>query len=106
MSVRFNANLISIWNRRGSSEKSREAIMAVVLNDLPSDLEKLATQAKPEPYYKQHSEHTGFSELVTKADQTERHNNEQRIVEAEVGQEESDRVLLKSLEVLDPARSS
>ncbi|MCJ1284074.1 hypothetical protein MMC26_003405 [Xylographa opegraphella] len=63
LSVRFNSNLIMIWNRDGSAQASIDGIRDVVLNNLSADL-------KPKDnsyYYKQHSDHAGFSEVVAKA---------------------------------------
>ena len=56
LSIRFNSHLISVWNRDGSNQKSIDAILATVLDQLPDEM-------KPTPqnyYYKKHSEHAGF----------------------------------------------
>ncbi|KAI9678614.1 MAG: hypothetical protein M1817_005671 [Caeruleum heppii] len=60
LSVRFNSHLISVWNRDASNEKSVEAIKARVLKELPEELRPTPTNI----YYKQHSDHKGFSEAV------------------------------------------
>lgn len=56
LSVRFNAHLISVWHRDASQQKSVDALLATVLDELPAEL-----QPKPDNYfYKKHSEHAGF----------------------------------------------
>jgi hypothetical protein len=56
LSVRFNSHLISIWHREGSNQKSIDAILATVLEELPEEL-----KPKPDNYfYKKHSDHAGF----------------------------------------------
>ena len=89
MSVRFNNNLISIWHRDGANQKSKDGILAVILDNLPSDLEPREGHF----YYKRHSEHAGFSEVVAKAN--EKKADEGKIQEAEVMSLEGDRALLK-----------
>ncbi|KAM3075442.1 hypothetical protein ACMFMG_007589 [Clarireedia jacksonii] len=56
LSVRFNSHLISIWHRDASKQKSIDALLATVLEELPQEL-------KPKPdnfFYKKHSDHAGF----------------------------------------------
>ncbi|KFX99981.1 hypothetical protein V495_05932 [Pseudogymnoascus sp. VKM F-4514 (FW-929)] len=56
LSVRFNSHLISVWHRESSKQKSVDAILATVLEELPDEL-------KPRPdnyFYKKHSDHAGF----------------------------------------------
>ena len=80
MSVRFNSNLITIWNRDGANEKTKEGILAVVL-------EKVSPELKPLPrnyYYKKHSEHAGFSEVVARASEKSKKAEEGKIAEAVV----------------------
>jgi hypothetical protein len=63
LSVRFNSNLITIWNRDGENEKTIQGILDVVL-------EKVSSEYEPKTgsyYYKKHSEHQGFQEAVAKA---------------------------------------
>ncbi len=56
LSVRFNSHLISVWHRESSKQKSIDAILQCVLEELPAEL-----TPKPENYfYKKHSEHQGF----------------------------------------------
>ncbi|KAL8684886.1 MAG: hypothetical protein Q9218_008088 [Villophora microphyllina] len=60
LSRRFNSDLIQIWNRRADMQPSVDAILKVVLAQLSDGL-------KPKEgsyYYKRHSEHTGFAEVV------------------------------------------
>lgn len=97
MSVRFNSNLITIWNRDGANEKTKEGILAVVL-------EKVSPDLKPQPrnyYYKRHSEHAGFSEVVARASEKSKEAEEGKIAEAEVKGAEGDEALLQDVEGLD-----
>lgn len=97
MSVRFNSNLITIWNRDGANEKSKEGILAVVL-------EKVSPELRPQPrnyYYKKHSEHAGFSEVVARASETSMKAEEGKIAEAVVKGPEGDEALLKDVEGMD-----
>jgi hypothetical protein len=56
LSVRFNSHLITIWHRESSKQKSVDAILACVLEELPAEL-----RPKPDNYfYKKHSDHAGF----------------------------------------------
>ncbi|KAI5461177.1 translation initiation factor [Mariannaea sp. PMI_226] len=56
LSVRFNSHLITIWHRDASKKNSIEAILACVLEEIPSEL-----CPKPDSYfYKRHSDHAGF----------------------------------------------
>lgn len=100
LSVRFNSNLITIWNRDGTNQKSIDGILAVVLD-------KLSPELKPKEgsyYYKKHSEHAGFSEVVAKAKEAEdaKKAKEMRIdsgkiEEAEVKQDEADKALMEEV---------
>ncbi len=57
--MRFNSHLISIWHRESSKQKSIDAMLQCVLEELPSEL-----APKSENYfYKKHSEHQGFKLL-------------------------------------------
>ncbi|KAL6721756.1 hypothetical protein ACLMJK_000861 [Lecanora helva] len=89
MSIRFNNNLISIWNRVGSNEKTKDGILSVILDQISPDL-------KPREghyYYKRHTEHAGFSGVVAKAN--EKKADEGKIKEAEVMRSEGDQALLR-----------
>lgn len=56
LSVRFNSHLISVWHRESSKQKSVDAILATVLEELPDEM-----KPKPDNYfYKKHSDHAGF----------------------------------------------
>ncbi|KAI9816864.1 MAG: hypothetical protein M1827_001509 [Pycnora praestabilis] len=63
MSIRFNSNLITIWNRRGDNQKSIDAILALVLENISPALKPKETHY----YYKKHSEHQGYAEAIAKA---------------------------------------
>ena len=97
MSVRFNSNLITIWNRDGANEKTKEGILAVVL-------EKVSPELTPQPrnyYYKRHSEHAGFSEVVARANEKSKMAAEGKIQEAEVRSPEGDEALLRDVDGVD-----
>ena len=56
LSVRFSSHLITIWHRESSMQKSVDAILEAVLEDLPPEL-----RPKPDNYfYKKHADHAGF----------------------------------------------
>ena len=93
MSVRFNSNLITIWNRDGGNEASKAGILAVVL-------EKVSPDLAPQPrnyYYKRHSEHAGFSDVVARASERSTRAEVGRIAEAVVEGPEGDEALLKDV---------
>lgn len=61
LSVRFNSHLISIWHRDASKQKSIDALLETVLEELPEDM-----KPKPDNYfYKKHSDHAGFKASAT-----------------------------------------
>lgn len=61
LSIRFNSHLISVWHRDSSKQKSIDAILATVLEELPDEL-----KPKPDNYfYKKHSDHAGFKAPAT-----------------------------------------
>ena len=99
MSVRFNSNLISIWNRRSNDEQSKQGILRIVQNTISPDLKDLIVPSSF--YYKAHSEHAGYSEVVAKARESEQQNDGGNIAEAEVNQAEGDNALLKEAEGID-----
>lgn len=97
MSVRFNSNLITIWNRDGTNDRTKDGILAVVL-------EKVSPELRPQPrnyYYKKHSEHAGFSDVVARASEKSQKAAEGKIAEAEVKSPEEDEALLKDAEGVD-----
>lgn len=54
--MRFSSHLISIWHRDASKQKSIDALLKTVLEELPVEL-----KPKPDNYfYKKHSDHAGF----------------------------------------------
>lgn len=90
-----------MWNRDGTNQKSIDGILAVVLD-------KLSPELKPKEgsfYYKKHSEHAGFSEVVAKAKEAEDAKKAKevtqidsgKIEEAEVKQDEADKALLEEV---------
>jgi hypothetical protein len=81
-----------IWNRDGKAEKTINGIRDVILAELSPEL-------KPRDgsyYYKQHCEHSGFSEVVAKAAEAVLVSGE--IKEAKVGEHEVERELLREEE--------
>ena len=89
-----------IWNRDGTNQKSIDGIRDIVL-------EKISPELKPKPsaqFYKKHSEHAGFAEVVAKAKALEdatklvAEKNEAKIAEAEVESDEGNQALLKDAE--------
>lgn len=96
LSVRFNSDLISIWTRDGSNQKTIDGILSVMLAKLSPNL---APNDKSNYYYKKHSEHKGYDEVVAKARLAQApKEDEGKIPEAEVKQEESEKALLKEAE--------
>ena len=68
LSIRYGGNLISIWHRDGTNEKSVEGIKTVIL-------EKLSPQLIPQPnhiYHKIHASHPGFDEAIAKNKEAEK----------------------------------
>ncbi len=93
MSIRFNSNLVTIWNRQGDNEKTKEGILAVVLEKVSPELTPLSKNC----YYKKHSEHSAFREVVAKTKEAEGVKSP----DAEVKPEEGDNALLKEAEGVD-----
>lgn len=91
LSIRFNSNLISIWHRCSDNEPSKEAILKVVEETIASELKPLVVPKNY--YYKSHSEHAGFSEMVAKAreDVSASQADETAIPEAEITPAEGSR---------------
>jgi len=90
--MRFNANLIMIWNRDGQAQASIDGIRDVVLAKLsPHLLPKEGSY-----YYKEHSEHTGFREVVAKAAEMAMISG--NIEEAKVREGEVEEELLREVE--------
>lgn len=56
ISARFNAHLITIWNRDGSNKESQDALFECVTKELPEGVQL----KKDNCYYKKHSDHAGF----------------------------------------------
>lgn len=98
MSVRFNSNLITIWNRDGNAQESIDGILTVILKGLSPNLHPKDGSY----YYKRHSEHAGFTDVVAKAKAAqvmeEAKDDQGKILEAEVKEEEGNRALLKEAE--------
>ncbi|KAL9024646.1 MAG: hypothetical protein Q9196_006360 [Gyalolechia fulgens] len=92
LSRRFTSDLITIWNRRANDQASIDGIRDVVLAQLSPNL-------KPKEgsfYYKRHSEHEGFSEIVAAA----KNGEEVKPVEevAKVEDAEAEKVMVKEAE--------
>lgn len=69
LSMRYNGNTISIWHRDASNEKSKDGILAVILDKLSPELKP--TQ-QSHVYYKKHSTHPGFDEAVAQTKEAEK----------------------------------
>ncbi len=68
LSIRYGGNLISIWHRDGTNEKSVEGIKTVVL-------EKISPQLIPQQnhiYHKIHASHPGFDEAIANNKEAEK----------------------------------
>ena len=99
LSVRFNSDLISIWTRDGTNQKTIDGILSVMLAKLSPSL---APKEKSNYYYKKHSEHKGFDEVVAKAKSesasaASKEDGGGKIPEAEVNEEESEKALMKEI---------
>lgn len=63
LSIRFNSNLITIWNRDGTAQATVDGMLNTILTKISPDI-------RPKDgsyYYKRHSEHAGFSDVLAKA---------------------------------------
>ncbi|MCJ1447284.1 MAG: hypothetical protein MMC23_007795 [Stictis urceolatum] len=67
LSTRFNSNLITVWNRDGGNQKAIDGILEVVLAQISEAIKPRENTY----YYKKHSEHAGFQEAVTKAQESQ-----------------------------------
>jgi hypothetical protein len=63
-SMRFNTCLVSVWNRRGGNQKSVEALKDFLIERLSPELRPTDAKAY---FYKKHSDHADFAEIVEKA---------------------------------------
>ena len=82
LSIRFNSNLLTIWNRDGAATETISGILSVILS-------KISPELRPKEgsyYYKKHSEHASFNDAVAKAN--ERALISGKIEEAKVQEEE------------------
>ena len=92
---------MSVWNRRGDNEKSREGILRVIKDQVSPSDEYVDLFTGNNFYYKRHSEHAGFAEVVAKARESEKPDDNDKITEAEVKASEGDQALLKEAEGID-----
>lgn len=86
LSVRFNSHLISIWHRDSSKQKSVDAILACVLEDLPPELRPKSDGS----FYKRHQDHPGFKappELQAVLDSQKRNEEKAKAAAAEKAEE-------------------
>lgn len=67
LSIRYGGNLISIWHRDGTNEKSVEGIKTVVLENLSP----LLIPPGNHIYHKIHASHPGFEEAIAKNKEAE-----------------------------------
>ena len=99
MSARFNSCLVSVWNRRGSNEKSKDGILRIVQENISPDMKDLLVPTSI--YYKRHSEHLGFNEVVQRPNKSDHDKEDGKIHEAEVDAAEGNEALLKEAESVD-----
>ena len=64
MSVRFNSNIISIWNMFGSNETTVKTLEESIINRLSPHLRPTTGPASNAYFYKRHEENEGFQEIV------------------------------------------
>ena len=97
LSVRFNSDLISIWTRDGTNQKTKDGILGVMMEKLSPHL---IPKDQSHYYYKKHSEHNGFDEVVAKAKSAAavKEDDSGKILEAEVKEEESEKAMMKEAE--------
>ena len=82
-----------IWNRDGTAQASIDGIRDVVLHHLSGSL----TPKDHSYYYKQHSDHAGFSEVVAKAAEAALISG--KIEEARVKDGEVERMIMEEEEL-------
>ncbi|KAI4155068.1 MAG: hypothetical protein LQ340_001247 [Diploschistes diacapsis] len=88
LSIRFNSNLITIWNRDGAAQGTIDGMLATILA-------KISPELRPKDgsyYYKRHSEHASFNDAVAKANEREKALISGKIEEAKVREGEVERV--------------
>ena len=83
LSIRYNSNLISIWHRRADLPLSKAQLLQTVEDTISPELKSLCVQKNY--YYKAHSEHAGFSEMVAKAREGE--SVDSGVVQEEAGKD-------------------
>lgn len=79
ISIRFNTDLISVWNKLGSNERSVKILEQTIINRLSPELRPADNKrhdnksfASPSSYfYKRHADHEGFQEAVERARSSE-----------------------------------
>ena len=81
-----------IWNRDGTAQASIDGIRDVVLKNLSPDIRPKENSY----YYKQHSDHAGFSEVVAKAAEAALISG--KIEEAKVRDGEVERMIMEEEE--------
>ena len=101
LSVRFNSNLITIWNRDGTAQKTIDGILAVVLKELSPEIKPKEASY----YYKRHSEHAGFNEVVSKAAEAAAAVANGKIEEAKVKEEEANMAMIQEAEAEEAEKS-
>lgn len=109
--MRFNSNLITIWNRDGTNQKSIDGILSVILD-------KISPNLKPRDgswYYQKHSALAGFDEVIAQAREVRRAREADeakavdggKIVETKVKEDEREQGSLQEAEgvemIEDPA---
>lgn len=73
ISIRFNTDLISVWNKLGSNERSVKMLEQTIINRLSPELRPADNKsfASSSYFYKRHADHEGFQEAVERARSSE-----------------------------------
>lgn len=72
ISIRFNTQLISVWNKLGSNERSVKMLEQTIIDRLSPELRPADNKNYASSYfYKRHADHEGFQEAVERARSSE-----------------------------------
>lgn len=73
ISIRFNTDLISVWNKLGSNERSVKILEQTIVNRLSPELRPADKNSASSSsyFYKRHADHEGFREAVETARSSE-----------------------------------
>ena len=71
ISIRFNTQLISVWNKLGSNERSVKMLEKTIMDRLSPGLMPKTFASSSPCFYKRHAEHDGFQEAVDRSKSSE-----------------------------------